>query len=297
MPTIRRTTTSRMVASADGTLINYQTAGQGPSAIVIPGVLSTAADYASLVDALADTYTVHVIERRGRGVSGPQGNGYSIAKECDDIGAIQQETNATLLFGHSYGGLIALEVARSNRAFSKLAVYEPGVSIGGSISMAWMPAYQRCLAAKHQLDAMVEFSIGAGPESTRTVPRWLMKLVLPLIIRGRRRQQMFDLLPANLLEHKEVARLDGTYRNYQQITARALLMFGGKSRLKWVISQSRRSRKDAPSCDARELPNLDHFGPDDRDAAGSRTRRLRFFLQLVRTTRPRLRPTAYWRLA
>ena len=264
MPTIRRTTTSRMVASADGTAINYQTAGQGPSAIVIPGVLSTAADYASFVDALADTYTVHVIERRGRGLSGPQGNGYSIAKECDDIGAIQQETNATLLFGHSYGGLIALEVARNNRAFSKLAVYEPGVSIGGSISMAWMPAYQHSLAAKHPLDAMVEFSIGAGPESTRTVPRWLMKFMLPFIIRGHRRQQMFDLLPANLLEHKEVARLDGTYRNYQQITASVLLMFGGKSRLRWVNQSIEALSETLLSSDTREFPNLDHFGPDER---------------------------------
>jgi len=31
----------------------------------------------------------------------------------------------------TYGGLNALESARSNRAFTKLAVYDPGVSIDG----------------------------------------------------------------------------------------------------------------------------------------------------------------------
>lgn len=33
--------------------------------------------------------------------------------------ALQAETGASLLVGHSYGGLIALEVARNNKAFNK----------------------------------------------------------------------------------------------------------------------------------------------------------------------------------
>jgi surfactin synthase thioesterase subunit len=37
-------------------------------------------------------------------------------------GSVVVVTGASLLVGHSYGGLVALEVARNNTAFTKLAV-------------------------------------------------------------------------------------------------------------------------------------------------------------------------------
>jgi pimeloyl-ACP methyl ester carboxylesterase len=83
-----------------------------------------------------DSFTVHSIDRRGRGLSGPQGSEYSITKECEDIQALQKETGAIYVFGHSYGGLIALETARTFPSFTKIALYEPGVSIG-SLSAQW----------------------------------------------------------------------------------------------------------------------------------------------------------------
>ena len=89
---------------------------------------------------------MHTIERRGRGGSGPQGDGYSIERECEDVAALQAATGATLLFGHSFGGLIALEAARRNKAFGKIAVYEPGVSIDGSLGVSWAPACRAQLA-------------------------------------------------------------------------------------------------------------------------------------------------------
>ena len=69
--------------------------------IAILGVLSTAANYALFASALGRNYTVHVIERRGRGLSGPQVEDYGIAKECEDIAALREATQSTLLFGHS----------------------------------------------------------------------------------------------------------------------------------------------------------------------------------------------------
>lgn len=149
---------SHIVLSRDGTKIGYLSMGSGPSVLVIPGVLSMAADYAAFARALAEHFTVHTIERRGRGESGPQGDDYNIVKECEDVLALQAETGAALLVGHSYGGLVALEVARTSKAFSKIAVYEPGVSIDGSMSTAWMPGYEKKLAQKKNVDALVEFT-------------------------------------------------------------------------------------------------------------------------------------------
>src|SRR5258707_8540331 len=111
------TTTTNTVRSSDGTTITYLTVGRGPAVIVIPGVLSLASSYSAFAQALAaKCFTVHTIERRGHGQSGPQGNDYSIVKECEDVLALQRKTGTSLLFGHSFGGFIALEVARNNQA-------------------------------------------------------------------------------------------------------------------------------------------------------------------------------------
>jgi len=198
------------VRSRDGTTISYLSIGGGPSVLVIPGVLSMAADYATFARALAEHFTVHTIERRGRGESGPQGDDYSIVKECEDVLALQAETGASLLVGHSYGGLVALEVARNNTALTKIAVYEPGVSIDGSMPIDWMPGYEKKLAEKKDSDALVECALGVGPEHLRKTPHWLMKLGLLLFINSHERQQMLGLLHENVREWREIARLDSS---------------------------------------------------------------------------------------
>ncbi|MBN1321127.1 MAG: alpha/beta hydrolase [Thermoleophilia bacterium] len=89
--------TARNVLSQDGTSIGYLSTGEGQSVIVIPGVLSMATDYAVFARALSERFTVHTIERRGRGMSGPQGDDYSIVRECEDVLALQRHTGASLL--------------------------------------------------------------------------------------------------------------------------------------------------------------------------------------------------------
>lgn len=258
------TDTTHTVLSRDGAKISYLTTGSGPSVLVIPGALSMAADYASFASALAEHFTVHIIERRGRGLSSPQGEDYSMLKEREDVLALQQKTGASFLVGHSFGGLVSLEVARNNPSLTKLAVYEPGVSIDGSIPMDWMAGYQKKLAEKKYLDAFVEFSLGVGPERARNTPPWLMKLLLPLFLSSHERKQMLGLLPENLREHQEVARLDSSYENYREIAAGVLLMYGGKSNTTWVDMAMERLATVLPRSETQEFPKLDHFGIDKR---------------------------------
>ena len=258
------TSTTHAVLSQDGVKISYLTMGSGPSVLVIPGALSTAANYAAFANALAEHFTVHIIERRGRGGSSPQGDDYSILKEREDVLALQQETGASLLVGHSFGGLVALEVARNNPSITRLAVYEPGVSIDGSIPMGWMPGYEKKLAEKKYLDAFVEFSLGLGPERGRNTPPWLMKLLLPLFLSSHERKMMLGLLPENLREHQEVARLDSSYENYREIAADVLLMYGGKSDATWVNLSMERLAEVLPRSETKEFPKLDHFGIDKK---------------------------------
>lgn len=256
--------TTGTVISRDGAKISYLTMGSGPSVLVIPGALSVACGYAAFGNALAEHFTVHIIERRGRGLSSPQGDDYSIHKECEDALALQQKTGASLLVGHSFGGLVALEVARNNPSFTKVAVYEPGVSIDGSIPMGWMPGYEKKLAEKRYLDAFVEFSLGLGPDRARNTPPWLMKLLLPLFLSSHERELMFGLLAESLREHREVARLDSSYENYREIAAGVLLMYGGKSQSSWVDLSMKRLATVLPHSETKVFPKLDHFGIDKK---------------------------------
>jgi pimeloyl-ACP methyl ester carboxylesterase len=258
------TDATHAVLSQDGAKISYLTMGSGPSVLVIPGTLSMAADYAAFARALAEHFTVHIIERRGRGLSSPQGDDYSMLKEREDVLALQQKTGAPFLVGHSFGGLVALEAARNNPLLTKIAVYEPGVSIDGSIPMHWMPGYEKKLAEKKYLDAFVEFSLGIGPERARNTPPWLMKLLLPLFLNSHERNLMLGLLPENLREHQEVARLDSSYENYREIPADVLLMYGGKSNVTWVDMSMERLAAVLPRSETKEFPKLDHFGIDKK---------------------------------
>jgi pimeloyl-ACP methyl ester carboxylesterase len=220
-----------------------------------------AADYAAFARALSERFTVHTIERRGRGESGPQGEDYSIVKECEDVLAVQAETGAALLVGHSYGGLIALEVARNNRAFTKVAVYEPGVSIDGSMPTAWMAGYQKKLSEKRNVDALVEFTLADAPRRIQKTPRWLMKvLLLALVSCSRQYRQMLTLLEQNLREWREIARLDSRCEHYGEIAGGVLLMYGGRSDSPAVTLAMERLGAILPHAVTKEFPTLDHFG-------------------------------------
>ena len=258
------TDTTHAVLSQDGAKISYLTMGSGPSVLVIPGALSMAADYAAFASTLAEHFTVHTIERRGRGRSSPQGDDYSIIKEREDLLALQQETGASFLVGHSFGGLVALEVARNNQAITKIAIYEPGVSIDGSIPMDWMPGYEKKLAEKKYLDAFVEFSLSVGPLRARKTPPWLMKLLVSLFLSSHERKQRLGLLHECLHEHQEEARLDSSYENYREIAAGVLLMYGGKSDATWVDMSMERLAAVLPQSETKEFPKLNHFGIDKK---------------------------------
>ena len=252
---------THIVLSKDDTKIAYHSVGDGPAVLVLPGVLSMASDYAAFACALAQRFAVHVIERRGRGKSGPQGDDYSIVKECEDVLAVQRQTGASLLVGHSYGGLVALEVARGNSVFTRIAVYEPGVSIDGSMPVHWMAGYQKKLAENRRLDALVEFTLADAPRRLAKFPPWLMKLLLRIsFLRLPESRQMLNLLQENIREWQEIARLDSSYENYQRVTAGVLLMYGGRSDSLAVDLVVKRLPSVLPCFEMKEFPRLDHFG-------------------------------------
>ena len=185
-----------------------------------------------------------------------------MAIEREDVCALQKQTQASYLFGHSYGGLIALETARNNLLVKKVAVYEPGVSVNRSIPTTWASKYERLLAQHKRLDAFVEFSAAVGPARARHTPHWLLKLLIPIMMKSEALRQKLDLLESNLREHQEIARLDSTYENYREVSADVLLLLGGKSDLPWVAAAVEKLSAVIPAVRIKQFPNLNHFGPN-----------------------------------
>ncbi|MEC3918467.1 alpha/beta fold hydrolase [Nocardia sp. CDC160] len=253
------------VVSEDGTRISYLTTGSGPDVIVVPGVLSVARGYGRFAEALGTGFTVHTIERRGRGESGPQRADHGVEADCADLRAVQDKTGAGLVVGHSYGGFVTLEAARRNSGLRKVAVYEPGLSVNGSMPTGWMGAYEKYLAQGKPFDAFVEFVRELGPESARRIPRWMFRRMMPLFMNAPERDVVIAQLPQNLVEHRQYVRYDSTHEHYSEIGAEVLLIDGGRDRRAWTASDQELLASVIPQCERATIPDLDHFGIDKGD--------------------------------
>jgi pimeloyl-ACP methyl ester carboxylesterase len=259
-------TTHAVVTSIDGTAIAYQTVGAGEGLLVLGGAWRSGRDYLCLAESLSGLYSVHVIDRRGRGESGPQGASYGMDREVEDLLAAQGQTGARIVFGHSYGGLIALEAARHTAVFSDVVVYEPGVSISGSIPLGWMDRYRERLAADDPRGAFAAMVRGAGgvPRALERMPLWYVKLLLRVFIKQRKWRQIQPVLEAGLAEHEEVRALDQpSVERYGTITANVLLLGGGERRPSTTNDVFDRLTAAIPNCSSELIDGLDHTAPDE----------------------------------
>jgi pimeloyl-ACP methyl ester carboxylesterase len=250
--------------SADGTPIGYSSLGEGPGLIIVGGVLSSGSDYLPLAHVLAQDFEVHVMDRRGRPGSGPQRQGHSIDDEIADLMAVAAGTGARAVFGHSFGGLVALETARQQPVFDPLFVYEPGVPLRGQFPFNWLDGYQRLLESGDRRGAfawMVKHN-GFAPRPLAVMPLSFVRMMLRLAIRPRQWASMDQLLEANLVEHRIEAAVDArSAERFSTITARTVLMGGTKSPA--LISQQLVAElaQAIPDAAVAILPGLDHLAP------------------------------------
>jgi pimeloyl-ACP methyl ester carboxylesterase len=123
------------VRSADGTIIAYDRIGDGPPLILVDGAFCGRAfgPMPGLAPLLAEHFTVHVYDRRGRGDSGDTGP-YAVEREIEDIEAlIDAAGGSAYVYGVSSGAVLA---ARATAALPgkvrRLALYEPPVIVDTS---------------------------------------------------------------------------------------------------------------------------------------------------------------------
>lgn len=126
----------RHVTSADGTAIAVETVGAGPPLVLTTGALQGRASVRLLAEALADRFTVHAWDRRGRGDSGgapdpwldPLGADGAdlIDAEIADLAAVVASTGSTPAhYGHSAGAMLVLEAVLRGLPACRVVAHEP----------------------------------------------------------------------------------------------------------------------------------------------------------------------------
>lgn len=114
------------VTSADGTEIAFERTGEGQPLILVHGGTGTRQSWRTVRPYLAESFEVVALDRRGRGDSG-DAEAYSLSREVEDVEAVVESLDEEpVLFGHSFGGLVALEAARETEV-DRLVLYEPAI--------------------------------------------------------------------------------------------------------------------------------------------------------------------------
>jgi pimeloyl-ACP methyl ester carboxylesterase len=116
------------VTSRDGTEIAYWTTGDGPPLVVVHGTPADHTRWQPLLPYLQPHFTVHAIDRRGRGASGDSPD-YALEREFEDVAAVvdavAEESGALVnVYGHSHGGIVAFGAATLTSNIRRLVLYE-----------------------------------------------------------------------------------------------------------------------------------------------------------------------------
>jgi pimeloyl-ACP methyl ester carboxylesterase len=168
------------VASTDGTRIAYWVSGAGDPVLFVHGSATSGADWLFVLPLLRERFTVVTMDRRGRGDSG-DGPDYAMEREAEDVRAVLDAVDGTLLVGHSYGALCSILAAERTDRLRRLVLYEPPIAVREG---DWLKGLDELVATGELDAALAGFLRSAGApgeqfDAIRSSPAWsaLLKAV------------------------------------------------------------------------------------------------------------------------
>jgi pimeloyl-ACP methyl ester carboxylesterase len=271
--TAREHSTTGSVTSKDGTTIGYRQLGHGPGVVLLHGAMSSAHNHIQLAEALADTFTVYVPDRRG--LSGPYSEDYSIQKDVEDMDALLTKTGAHNVFGLSSGAIILLQAALTLPTIHKAAIFEPPLFMNDSVPTAVLTRFDKEIAQDKVAAALITGMKGAqmGPPIFNVMPRWLLELLTSMLMASEDKKAKGDDVPMRALaptlhyDFQLVVEMSGKLESFRAIRAGVLLLGGSKSPafLKAALDTL---EKVFPHAKRVELPGLNHAASWNTDRGG-----------------------------
>ena len=253
------------VTSRDGTTIGYRRLGDGPGLVVLHGAMESSGSHLQLAEALADTFTVYLPDRRGRGLSGPYPASYSVRTDIEDMDALLAKTGAHCVFGVSSGALIWLHAALALPAIHKATIFEPPLLIDAVTSAPLMERFDREIADGNVAAALITGMKAArlGPPIFDLIPRWLLERMTRTMLAAADRKAAPDdvtvrmLAPTLHYDFQLVLESQGSLERFAAIGADLLLLGGSESPAFLTASLDALARVH-PRAERVELAGLGH---------------------------------------
>jgi pimeloyl-ACP methyl ester carboxylesterase len=263
------------VISKDGTTIGYRQLGAGPGLVVLHGAMESAQSHMQLAEALADTYTVYLPDRRGRGLSGPIGRGSGVGEAVQDLDALLAKTGAHYVFGVSSGAIISLQAALTLPAIQKAAIFEPPLIVNGPAPTAWLTRFDDEMAQGRVAAAMITGMKGAemGPPMLKLMPRWLLERLTTMMMASEEKKAGADDVTMRMLaptlhdDFQLVIEMDGALESFSGLGTDVLLLGGSKSPA-YLTRAVAALEKVLPHATRVEFPRLGHEASGNRDRRG-----------------------------
>jgi len=273
--TARERYTTGSATSKDGATIGYRQLGCGPGMMLLHGSMSSAHNHMQLAEALADAFTVYVPDRRGRGLSGPYSEDYSVQRDVEDIEAILTKTGAHNVFGVSSGGIICLQAALTLPTIHKAAIYEPPLFINSSVPTAVLTRFDEEMAQGKVAAALVTAMKGArmGPPIFNVMPRWLLERLTKMAMAGEDKKARGDYVTMRMLaptlhyDFQLIVEMSGAPESFKAMPAEVLLLGGSKSPA-YLKAALDALVKILPHVERIEFPGLNHAASWNTDRGG-----------------------------
>jgi pimeloyl-ACP methyl ester carboxylesterase len=216
-----------MIEARDGARIRLHTTGAGPDLVVAHGGGVTIDIYRRLAARLADRFTVHLYNRRGRADAPPRSEPYSIQEDVEDLATVLAHTGATRVLGHSGGAVVAIEAARQQVPMTRLAVYDVPLPVDGLFPTDWLPAARAAAAAGDNARALALTGAGLNPQQAASrLPVGMQVAITKMFLRTPIGRMMGDLVAMTLDESQAISELVGPASRWAGITAEVLLVCG-----------------------------------------------------------------------
>jgi pimeloyl-ACP methyl ester carboxylesterase len=241
------------VRTPDGVDIGCWRSGDGPPLVLVHGTSADHGRWRTVLEPLAERFTVVAMDRRGRGASG-DAEPYAIENEFNDVAAVVDSMPKPVhLLGHSYGAICSLEAAKRTTNLRSLVLYEPPLPVGIAIVSDATQARLNALNAAGDREGVLETfmrEVVRVPESDlamlRSLPAWQARIAA-----------------AHTIPREEA--LERTYRfdpeSVREIRVPVLLLQGGESP-PFLVEPIRVLKQQLPDARVVVMPGQQHAAMD-----------------------------------